>query len=50
MKLDSKIKYDKNSKNGAMQLGWCNGCMFICTDCVLSCGGTCSDICTGSMR
>lgn len=45
MKLNSKLEGNV-LKAG---LPWCNGCMFICTDCVASCTGCdgCKGKCTG---
>lgn len=48
MKLNSKIKQETNQLNDV--LPWCNGCVFLCTDCFLACSGTCAGQCLGSDR
>lgn len=53
MKLGSKITINQINEPKVAWSGvlpWCDGCMFVCTDCVLSCTGSCSDKCTGSQR
>ncbi|MBU3087649.1 hypothetical protein [Clostridium gasigenes] len=47
MKLNSKMSQESNN---IVAMSFCNGCMFICTDCVFSCSGNCTDACYGSMR